>query len=245
MAKPKRWITFNCDVCWKECYLSQNQYNEQKQHCCSLKCRNELRWKNYLPWKRFWKLTVIKRWERKDTRGRELVCKCDCWNTTTIHADNRWAIKSCWCLWGKVTHWMTWTDEWIIWRWILERCRNKNHTQYYQYWGRGIKVWYKDFNEFYADMWDRPWKEYSIDRIDNSKWYEKGNCRRATMKEQSNNRRSNIKCIIDGESHTLQERADKLWMNRKTLKRYILKWKIKWELYNYKPDKWDTKSNAF
>lgn len=234
MARPRKWVYFNCDVCAKESYLSLNQYNEQKQHCCSLKCRNILRWQAYLPWKKFWKLTVIERWECKWTEGREIVCKCECWNTTKVNASNRWKIYSCWCLGGKITHWMTWTPEMNCWRAILERCNNQNHYCYSLYGWRWIKIWYKSFEEFYKDLWPRPSLEYSVDRIDNSKGYEPWNCRWATMKEQSNNRRSNVKCIINGEEHTLQEWADKLWMNRKTLKRYILKWKIKWELYNYK-----------
>lgn len=237
MAKPKRWVYFNCDECWAKAYKSEKQYNAQKNHFCSIECRNKYKWKNYLPWAKFWMLTVISRWKFRSSSWRLLHWKCDCWKENDIYSSNRWKTKSCWCLGGKVTHWMTRTNEWKIWNGINERCNNKNHEQYSQYWGRGIKVWYKDFSEFYADMWDRPWKEYSIDRIDNSKWYEPWNCRRATMKEQSNNRRSNVKCIIDWEEHTLQQRADKLNMNRKTLKRYILKWKIKWELYNYKPDK--------
>lgn len=196
--------------------------------------------KELIPWTRYWKLTIVCKSDKKKRWYILWECKCDCGNTTYLNvSDITWLrVHSCWCLWGKVTHWMTWTDEWRIWNWIIARCNRKTHEMYYQYWGRGITVWYKDFNEFYADMWDRPWKEYTIDRIDNSKWYEPWNCRRATMKEQSNNRRSNVKCVIEWEEHTLQERADKLWMNRKTLKRYILKWKIKWYLYNYKPNKW-------
>ena len=236
----KRWgIYFNCDVCGKECYLSLRSYNKQKQHCCSLKCRNELKWQSYLPWKRFWKLTVIKRWECKWTKGREIICKCDCWNMTKVNACNRWHTHSCWCLWGKVKHWMTWTPEYHIWCWLNDRCKKETHEAYKDYWGRWITVGFDSFEEFYKEIWPKPWPKYSIDRIDNSKGYEPWNIRWATMKEQSNNRRSNVKCIINGEQHTLQERADKLWMNRKTLKRHILNWKIKWELYNYtQSEKW-------
>lgn len=234
MAKPRRWVYFNCDVCGKECYLSENQYNEQKQHCCSLKCRNELRWKDYLPWKKFGKLTVIRWWECKWTEGREIFCRCDCGKTTKITASNRWKTYSCGCLWGKITHGMTWSMEMHSWRSMLQRCNDKSHVNYSLYGGRWIKVSFKSFEEFYNDIWPIPWPEYSVDRIDNNRGYEPWNVRWATMKEQSNNRRSNVKCIINGEEHTLQGWADKLWMNRKTLKRYILKWKIKWELYNYK-----------
>lgn len=239
MAKPKRWVTFNCDVCWKECYLSQNQYNEQKQHCCSLKCRNELRWKEHLPWKKFWKLTILK-WLWTNKNGcRELLCKCDCWNISIIGSHNRWKTKSCWCLWGKVTHWMYWTPEMNCRNAINWRCNNKNHKNYKDYWGRGIKVKFKNFEEFYKEIWPRPWLEYSVDRIDNNKWYEPWNVRWATVKEQCNNKRCNTICVINWESHNLKERADKLWIKYQTLKHRIRKWLMKWELYPYKPYKDD------
>ena len=237
MAKPKKWVYFNCEACWKESYMSQNRYNKQKIHACCMECRNMLIWKNYTPWQKFWKLTVIERWECKWTRWRELFCKCDCWNITKIYATNRWHIKSCWCLWWKTTHWMTGTPEMNCRRSMQARCNNPNSISYPNYWWKQIKLWYKNFEEFYNDLWPRPWPEYSVDRIDNNKGYEPWNCRWATMKQQSNNRKNNVICIINWEEHTLQEWADKLWMNRKTLKRYILKWKIDWQLYNYKIDK--------
>lgn len=238
MSKPKNWVFFNCDVCGKECYTSKNKYNKYKTHTCSLECRNKAIWTNYLPWKKFWKLTVIERWECKWTMGRELICQCDCWNMTTINVSNRGKIKSCWCLWGKETHWMSETAEYKTWRALCDRCNNKSHYAYKDYGWRWITVWYKNFEEFFEDVWKRPWQGYSIDRIDNNRGYEVWNCRRTTIKTQCNNRRNNVKCIINWEELTLQQWADKLQMNRKTLKRHILKWKIEWELYNYKLDKW-------
>lgn len=190
---------------------------------------------------KFWKLTVIARTDKRKNAYCLRECRCDCWNTTlqTISNLRLGRVHSCWCLGGKVTHWMTWTTEMHSRTSILKRCNDVNSPQYVDYWARGIKVWFKNFEEFYEEIWPKPWPEYSVDRIDNNKGYEKWNVRWATMKQQSNNRRSNVKCIINWEEHTLQERADKLWINRKTLKRHILNWKIRWELYNYtQSEKW-------
>lgn len=238
MAKERKWVYFNCERCWETSYKSQKIYQACEHHFCCMRCRDAYHDSKYKPWIKYWNLTLIEVLDEKKWKSRTIKCKCDCWNETTIRLWNRWKIKSCGCLWWKETHWMTKTSEYKIWHNINRRCNDVTCDVYKDYGGRWIKVWFKNFDEFYAYMWPRPWKEYTVDRIDNTKWYEPWNVRWATMKEQSNNRRSNVKCIINWEEHTLQERADKLWMNRKTLKRYILKWKMEWALYNYKPDKW-------
>jgi hypothetical protein len=77
---------------------------------------------------------------------------------------------------------------------MIKRCTKPSSPKWNDYGGRGIKVcdrWLNDFAAFAADMGDRPGpgSVYSIDRINNDGNYEPGNCRWATMKIQSNNRR--------------------------------------------------------
>jgi hypothetical protein len=75
---------------------------------------------------------------------------------------------------------------------MKERCANPNNTNFFRYGGRGITVckeWIDSFEQFLADMGNRPGKGYSIDRIDVDGNYEPKNCRWATHKEQMNNTR--------------------------------------------------------
>ena len=77
------------------------------------------------------------------------------------------------------------------WRSIKNRCLHKGATSYNYYGGRGITIcdkWLK-YSGFLEDMGERPSKEYSIDRIDNTKGYYKENCRWVTIDVQSRNKR--------------------------------------------------------
>ncbi len=71
-----------------------------------------------------------------------------------------------------------------------ERCENTKSPSYKNYGARGITICeaWSDFNNFYADMGDRP-EDTTLDRIDVNGNYEPGNCRWVTRSEQEANKR--------------------------------------------------------
>jgi hypothetical protein len=76
---------------------------------------------------------------------------------------------------------------------MMDRCYNPHHKYYKNYGGRGIKVckrWHK-FENFAADMGEKPGKDWSLDRINNDGDYEPCNCRWATRLMQGRNTRRN------------------------------------------------------
>lgn len=102
------------------------------------------------------------------------------------------------------------TPEWISWYHMVQRCLNPSDKRYARYGGRGITVserWRDSFEAFLADMGPRPSASHSIDRIDNDRGYEPGNCRWATPQQQRQNRSDNHYIVAHGQRRTITEWA--------------------------------------
>lgn len=148
-------------------------------------------------------------------------CRCSCGQTKRVRVDHlkSKATRSCGCLHSElssartgkmqvanVRHGRSNTRVHSIWLGMLQRCRNPNSKYFAHYGGRGIDVCdrWNSFHAFYEDMGDPPPK-HTLERVDNDKGYDPGNCEWATRRTQQNNRRTNRRLTVNGVTNTIAE----------------------------------------
>ncbi len=127
----------------------------------------------------------------------QCACLC-CGEKRVVLGSNLSRGKATGCDWKRreanVTHGHSRprrTPTYGTWTAMRKRCMNPKDKYYADYGGRGITVCARwlSFENFLADMGERP-AGRSIDRIDNARGYEPGNCRWATAREQRANQRA-------------------------------------------------------
>lgn len=145
------------------------------------------------------------------------VCKCDCGREKEIIGRSLWRglTKSCGCIQEellvvnppRLLHGMRRTREYNTW------CKIKHRVVHdHSYTTRGIGIhpdWLHSFETLYEHVGPRPDDHHSLDRIDNSRGYEPGNVRWATRIQQANNKSSNRRLNVSGETLTIAEASRK------------------------------------
>jgi hypothetical protein len=152
-------------------------------------------------------------------------CICDCGNELDVSIDELVSenTKSCGCLRldaikEKCTiHGESGSRLYCIWSGMKNRCYSERNKHYKNYGGRGIKVcdeWKESYENFHIWAIQNNYHySLTIDRIDNNGNYEPSNCRWSTMKEQNNNRRSNVYFVYNGKKQTLTQWCEELKLN--------------------------------
>lgn len=111
------------------------------------------------------------------------------------------------------------TPTYISWKGMLQRASRGTSKDATRYLDCGIVVCARwvSFEAFLADMGERPAGK-TLDRIDNTKGYEPGNCRWATPSEQAMNRRSARLVTANGETLNVAEWARRLGVSRQVIR---------------------------
>lgn len=154
-------------------------------------------------------------------------CLCECGQETVVSSSNLYSgnTKSCGCLKKKAgdrtrTHGRSHSKVHQLWAAMIQRAKG-NRAQSYV--ARGITVCerWKTFENFLADMGDPPAPGYSLERVDNDRGYEPGNCRWLPMSEQWRNRANTNLWDYAGERLSLREIADRCGVKHPTLRHRI------------------------
>jgi hypothetical protein len=212
-GKPAKWHCV-CD-CGGTAVVSAHHLKDRTKSCgCLLLTKAD-----NLIGRVFHRLTVVSRAPNRGTGTKTKAqwhCKCACGKLATLagYSLKSGNTKSCGCLKREANirngkrlnrrHGMTGTRVHNIWCCMHQRCYDPKHKSYDLYGGRGILVcerWHT-FENFLLDMGNPP-NHLTLDRIDNEKGYEPGNCRWATLIEQANNRRDNVRIEAFGRIETI------------------------------------------
>lgn len=179
---------------------------------------------------RFGRLVVIKRVDNNKYGHLCWLCQCDCGQSSVIDGNSlkRGYTKSCGCIQKeklinrstKHGHRAKTTTSRIyaIWQAMIQRCTNPNTPSYKNYGSRGIEICkrWMEFENFLEDMGEPP-SGLQLDRIDNDGDYCKSNCRWATSKQNSRNKRNNRLITFNGKTRCVSQWAEETGIHQKTI----------------------------
>ena len=160
------------------------------------------------------------------------VCECSCGTPARLYLVEHLRsgnTKSCGCLNRKLaadrkrTHGVSCGVHYSRWKGIMGRCYNPKFPNYKYYGARGIGVYdgWHDPAAFSAGLPDGYFHGAELDRIDNEKGYEPGNCRWVTRSRNQNNRRDNPLVEFDGMALTYTQWSDLTGINPITIRTRI------------------------
>jgi hypothetical protein len=155
---------------------------------------------------------------------------CSCGTEKVIYKGHVGSGKglsgSCGCLLKELmtTHGMSKTGIYGVWSTMLNRCRNPKVKSFPEYGGRGITVCerWESFENFFADMGERPFVGAEIDRVDNDHGYSPDNCVWTTKTKNLANTRQNV--IIEAFGKSMTESA---WAKETGLDRTVISYRIR------------------
>lgn len=169
------------------------------------------------------------------------LCKCDCGNTVerTVDVFTR-GKSSCGCVQkenldnmskNNVTHNMTKTRLYGIYKNMLSRCYREKDIHYPSYGARGITVceeWKNDKECFFEWAMNNGYADnLTIERKDNDKGYSPNNCTWVTKEMQYKNKRQNIMITHNGKTMCAED-----WSKETGIPATTIRWRYKhgWEV---------------
>lgn len=162
-------------------------------------------------------------------KGRYAFCECKCGAQKDVEVPRLLSGRSTCCKdcaktsskrRTSVTHGLSRSSEYGIYKGMISRCTNAADERYRYYGAKGIGVcerWLESFENFYADMGPRPSANHSIDRVNNTLGYSPENCRWADSVTQQSNRDCTLKVMYKGECVALSILAKEHGLSPATL----------------------------
>ena len=162
---------------------------------------------------RFGHLVLVRPIEDTPNRGGAWECLCDCGVTVVrrLASVQNGTYTSCGCVRRGTGRYSANERPYAsTWQGMIARCHDENNAAFANYGGRGIRVceeWRASLAAFIRDLGPPPSPKHTIDRIDNDGNYEPGNCRWATRRDQTQNRRNSIRVKFNGTVMPLADAA--------------------------------------